>query len=84
MTSPAPEPLVDVIEDVVGAVVESSPVLVDLVDVGKLLVERGPAIVALIEAFRGGTTTQQAVDAIKNSMVVASDAVVEAELGPHP
>ncbi len=39
---------------------------------------------AIWEAVDGGATNEQILKAIRSSMVAASDAVVEAELGPRP
>lgn len=78
------EPLIDVIEEAAKPALSALPVLMSVAEVGQFLIDHGNIIKAIVEAFEGGSTEEQILAGIKGSMVVASDAVVEAELGPRP
>ena len=78
------EPLVDAIEEAAKPALSALPVLMSVAEVGEFLINHGNIIKAIVEAFEGGATSDQVLSAIKGSMVTASDAVVEAELGLHP
>lgn len=60
------------------------PVFMTLVEIGDFLKDHGDLIKDIVQAFEGGATKDQIRDAIRASMVTASDAVMEAELGPRP
>ncbi len=55
-----------------------------LLAVGKFLVDNHELVSAIQEAIEGGATHDEILASIKATMVAASDAVVEAELGPRP
>jgi hypothetical protein len=50
----------------------------------EFLIKHGDLIIEIEEAIEGGATKEQVRTGIRSSMVLASDAVVEGELGPRP
>lgn len=75
------EPVVDAIKDAEDVAL---PVFLTTVQVGDFLINHGDLLKACVEALEGGATSDQIRQAIRASMVTASDAAVEAELGPRP
>ncbi len=56
-----------------------------LLEAGKFLVEHYDLITEIMDAIASGQSTKEGIrKAIRDSMVAASDATVEIELGPRP
>jgi hypothetical protein len=60
------------------------PVIMTVEEIGRFLIEHGDTILAIKDALSGGQTKAQLIATIRASMVAASDAAVEAELGARP
>lgn len=60
------------------------PVVMTVAEIGEFLLEHGDVISEISAALAGGATKAQVLAGIRASMLAASDAVVEAELGPRP
>lgn len=60
------------------------PIVMTTLAVGNFLIEHGDMIEAILAAKESGASHDQILAGIRSSMILASEALVTADLGPRP
>lgn len=60
----------------------AGPIITTIAEIGSFLLEHADTIVAIKEAIGSGASKEDVLRAIRSSMVAASDALMDQELGP--